>query len=148
MDPQFLADMALYNALFFSALTLGAMAFFGLGVAPVVHKVLDKDRAGTVTRALFPVYYLVLATTCALAAVPAFLINVAAGIVLVVIAGGFVFARQVMMPRINALREEVKRGSIAAKGPFEMMHAWSVRMNMLQLFVLLVVFWFLALSAG
>ena len=148
MDPQFLADMALYTALFFAAVTLGAMAFFGLGVAPVVHKVLDKDRAGTVTRALFPVYYLVLAIASVLAAVPAFLINVTAGIVLAVIAGGFVFARQVMMPRINALGEEVRRGSTVAKGAYDMMHAWSIRMNMLQLFVLLVVFWFLALSAG
>ena len=74
--------------------------------------------------------------------------NVAAGLVLTVIAGGFVFARQVMMPRINALRDEVNRGSVASKGPFEAMHAWSVRMNMLQLFILLLIFWFLALSAA
>lgn len=148
MTSDFAADLALFSALFFIALTAGAMVLFALGVAPVVHKVLDKIPARDVTRAIFPVYYLFLAITVALAALPAFLINVAAGIVLVTIAGGFLFARQVMMPRINALNDEVARGSTVSKGPAKMLHAWSVRMNMLQLFVLLLVFWFLALSAG
>ncbi|MEM1286384.1 MAG: DUF4149 domain-containing protein [Pseudomonadota bacterium] len=144
-----LADaLALYGALFFIGLTVGAMGFFGAGVATVVFRVLGEEKAGPVIRAIFPIYYLVLAITTGLAALAGFLINVAAGLVLAVIAGGFLFARQVMMPRINALRDEIKRGSTAAKGPFDMMHAWSVRMNMLQLIVLVLVFWFLALSVS
>lgn len=146
MTSAFADDMALFFALFFTALTAGAMVMFALGVAPRVHRVLDKERASAFTRALFPVYYLVLAVMGTLAALPAFLVNVAAGIVLSVIAGGFVFARQVIMPRINLLNDEVKRGSTIARGPSQMLHAWSVRMNMLQLFMLLLVFWFLALS--
>lgn len=148
MDAAFAAHLALYSALFFTALCAGAMVVFAAAVAPLIHRVLDKAHARTITRAIFPAYYLVLAIMAGLAAVSAFLVNVAAGIVLAVIAGGFLFARQVMTPRINALNDEVARGSTIQAGPAKMLHAWSVRMNMLQLFVLLVVFWFLALSAG
>ena len=148
MDTDLAAHLALHGALFFIALAAGAMVLFAAAVAPRVHRVLDKQRARQLTRAIFPVYYLVLAILAALAAVSAFLINVAAGIVMAVIAGGFVFARQVMMPRINALNDEVARGSTIQAGPAKMLHAWSVRMNMLQLLMLVVVFWFLALYAG
>ncbi|MFK7793516.1 MAG: DUF4149 domain-containing protein [Devosiaceae bacterium] len=147
MVSGFSQALALYGALFFTAVSAGAMVLFAAAVAPVVHSVLEKKPARDVTRAIFPVYYLVLTFTAGLAAVSAFLVNVAAGIVLAVIAGGFLFARQVMMPRINALNDEVARGSTIQAGPAKMLHAWSVRMNMLQLFVLLLVFWFLALSA-
>lgn len=147
METSFSEALALYSALFFTALTAGAMVMFAAGVAPLVHKVLESADASKLTRAIFPVYYLLLSITAALAAVGAFLVNTAAGLVLAVIAGGFLFARQVMTPRINALNDEVKRGSTVAQGPAKMLHAWSVRMNMLQLLVLLVVFWFLALSA-
>lgn len=148
MDAAFAAHLALYSALFFTALCAGAMVLFAAAVAPLIHRVLDKDHTRTMTRAIFPAYYMVLAIVAGLAAVSGFLVNVAAGIVLAVIAGGFLFARQVMTPRINALNDEVARGSTIQAGPAKMLHAWSVRMNMLQLFVLLVVFWFLALSAG
>jgi flagellar biosynthesis protein FlhB len=148
MDAAFAAHLALYSALFFTALAAGAMVLFAAAVAPLVHKVLDKERARTLTRAIFPVYYLVLAIMAGLASIAGFLVNVAAGLVLAVIAAGFLFARQVMTPRINALNDEVARGSTIQAGPAKMLHAWSVRMNVLQLFVLLVVFWFFALSAG
>lgn len=148
MESPFIAALALYSALFFTACSIGAMLYFGAGVAPLVHRVLESDEATKLTRAMFPVYYLVLAIASGLAAVVAFLINAAAGIVLLVIAGGFVFARQAIVPQLNALRGEVERGSVSSRGRYDAMHAWSVRMNMLQLFVLLVVFWFLALSAG
>ncbi|MBV6658526.1 MAG: DUF4149 domain-containing protein [Devosiaceae bacterium] len=145
MSP-FVQDLVFYIALFFSALTAGGMILFAAGVAPTIHRVLDKAPARTVTRAIFPIYYLVLAVLAAIAAGAGFFVNVAAGILLTVIAGGFVFARQVMMPRINALNDEVSRGSTVSVGPAKMLHAWSVRTNILQLVLLIVVFWFLALS--
>ncbi|MEM6712843.1 MAG: DUF4149 domain-containing protein [Pseudomonadota bacterium] len=148
MDAGFAAHIALFTSLFFTALTVGAMAYFGAGVAPVVFRTLGEEKAGPVVRAMFPVYYLVLGITTLLAAIPAFLVNVAAGIVLIVVAGGFAFARQIMMPRINALRDEMNRGSTVATSAFDALHSWSVRMNMLQLIILLIVFWFLALSVG
>lgn len=144
MNAAFLASLPLHMSLFLSAMAIGVMVFFAAGVAPAVHKVLDKEKASAVMRAVFPIYYLVLAALCALAAVAAIPVNPVAFIVLAVIAGGFVFARQIILPRINALRQEVARGSVAARGPFDMMHAWSTRMNMLQLGVLVLVFWFLA----
>jgi hypothetical protein len=144
INAAFLASLPLHMSLFLSAMAIGVIVFFAAGVAPVVHKVLDKEKASAVMRAVFPIYYLVLAALCALAAVAAIPVNPVAFIVLAVIAGGFVFARQIILPRINALRQEVARGSVAARGPFDMMHAWSTRMNMLQLGVLVLVFWFLA----
>jgi hypothetical protein len=63
------------------------MVLFAAAVAPLVHRVLDKERARTLTRAIFPVYYLVLAIMAGLAAIAGFLVNVAAGLVLAVIAG-------------------------------------------------------------
>lgn len=146
MTDALLPDLAFFLALFFSALAAGAMVLFAAAVAPRIHRVLGKAEARTLTRAIFPAYYLVLAVLSGLAAVAAFAVNVAAGLVLAVVAGGFVFARQVMTPRINALNDEVARGSTAAKGPAQMLHAWSVRANMLQLGFLVLVFWFLALS--
>lgn len=146
MTDAFLSDLAFFVSLFFGALAAGGMVLFAAGVAPKVHRVLGKAEARALTRAIFPVYYLVLAVLAGIAAVAAFAVNVAAAIVLTVVAGGFVFSRQVMMPRINALNDEVARGSTVSQGPAKMLHAWSVRTNVLQLVMLVLVFWFLALS--
>ncbi|MEM6384315.1 MAG: DUF4149 domain-containing protein [Pseudomonadota bacterium] len=146
MTSPFVTDLAFYASLFFIALAAGGMVLFAAGVAPIVHSVLDKLPARDVTRAMFPVYYLVLAILSGLAAVAAFGVNITAAIVLVVIAGGFIFARQIMMPRINALNDDAARGSTVSKDAAIALHHWSVRMNMLQLLMLLIVFWFLALS--
>jgi flagellar biosynthesis protein FlhB len=146
MLTGFGAAMALYSALFFCALAAGGMVLFAAGVAPIIHRVLDKAPARDVTRAIFPVYYVVLAILAGLSAIGGFLTNPAAGIVLAVIAGGFVFARQVIMPRINALNDDAARGSTVSKDAAIALHHWSVRMNILQLIMLILVFWFLALS--
>lgn len=146
MDSTFLDALALYGALFFVGISIGAMLHFAGGVAPIVHRVLEKPVAAELTRALFPIYYLILATLTGLGSLAAFMVNSAAGIVLLVIAGGFVFARQAILPQLDTLRADVARGSVTSKDRYDAMHAWSVRMNMLQLFVLLIVFWFLALS--
>eukprot|EP00752_Nemacystus_decipiens_P019580 g17636.t1 len=88
MESTFLDAFALYGSLFFVGISIGAMLYFAGGFAPIVHRVLEKPVAAELTRALFPIYYLVLATLTGLGSLAAFMVNSAAGIVLLVIAGG------------------------------------------------------------
>ena len=48
------------------------------------------------------------------------------------------------MPRINALRDEAKSGSTVAAQRFGRLHKWSVWLNMVQIAILIAVFWTLA----
>lgn len=116
-----------------AALLVGGMVFFAAVVAPLVFAKLPATTAGGFIRAVFPVYYLAmlglsgLAGLCALAARP-----VDAGVLLGV-AAGFAFARQVLMPRINALRDRQARGESEAGPRFARLHRLSVWINAVQL---------------
>ena len=139
-----LAQFIPFFVLFLTAIALGTMLFFAAVVAPITFKVLSAEDAGKHTRAIFPAYYLVLAGLSGVAGANAFFIDSGIGFTLIVVAAGFVFAREVMMPRINALRDEAKSGSAVAAQRFGRLHKWSVWLNMVQIAILIVVFWTLA----
>ena len=44
-------------AAFLAALLVGAMTFFSFALTPVVFRALERDQAGRLLGALFPVYY-------------------------------------------------------------------------------------------
>ena len=132
--------------LFLTGLALGLMGFFAAAVAPTAFRVLGEDTARPYIRAIFPIYYLILAGLTGLATIPGVLLSPAVGLVTLVVAIGFLFARQVIVPRANALRDEaIRTGSTVAEENFQRVHGWSVRLNMLQLLVLLILFWAVAL---
>lgn len=120
-------------ALFATALLLGGMVMFAAVVAPLVFRVLEPVPAGRFLRQFFPLYYLygaALAGAAAFAFVP---LAWEAAIVMAVVASGFVFARQGLMPRINAYRDLELAGDHSAKKPFARLHGLSMVVNLAQM---------------
>ena len=58
---------------------------------------------------------------------------------LALVCAGFVYARQRLMPRINALRDQELAGDTSAAPVFQRAHRGSVVLNTLQMLALLLV---------
>src|SRR5262245_33345191 len=104
-----------YLALLVTSTLFGGMVFYSFGVAPFVFRSFPAEEAGRVIRLAFPWYYLFVIAVAALAAV----LVLAAGdersaVVMAIAALIGVFARQVLMPRIDAAREGRAAGDAAA----------------------------------
>jgi len=118
--------------------TIGSMLFFAITVAPAVFRVLPADQGGAFLRRFFPRYYLwgiALATLCVVAAWSS-ADRMALG-ACVLVAALFVYARQVLMPRINRARDRELDGDGDAGKDFRRLHLQSVVINGLQLLLLL-----------
>jgi len=126
-------------ALVATALLFGSMVFFAVVVAPQVFRALEPASAGAFLRRLFPVYYVWGAGLAAAGAVAFLPILPEASLVLAVVAAGFVFARQALMPRINAYRDLELGGDAAARRPFARLHGLSVAINLAQIALVAVV---------
>jgi hypothetical protein len=123
-----------YLALLATATLFGGMLLFSFGVAPFVFRSFPAEEAGRVIRLAFPWYYLFV---IAVAVVAAVLLVVAgherSALVMAVAALIGVFARQVLMPQINAARERRATGDAAAARRFGQLHGVSVLLNLGQL---------------
>lgn len=126
-------------ALICTAMLFGGMAFFAAGVAPVAFSRLPPEWAGRFVRGLFPVYYLWLIGTAAAASFALLPLRPADALALAAVAGAAFWLRQSLMPRINALSDAAQAGDAAAKAGFERAHRVSVRVNMGQMLIALVV---------
>jgi hypothetical protein len=62
----------------------------------------------------------------------------AIALVYVACAGAFVYARQILMPQINTHRDAMMGGDAEAAVQFDALHKRSVRINMIQLVVILI----------
>lgn len=117
----------------------GSMVFFALVVAPKIFQALPPDQAGVFLRSFFPNYYLwglLLATTSALIALWS---NALLSLACAAVAALFAYARQILMPKINAARDaQMNRENDAGKR-FNRLHLQSVVINGIQLLVLLAV---------
>jgi hypothetical protein len=112
--------------------TIGAMLFFGAIVAPTAFRTLGEQGAGPFVRALFPKYYLVFAMTSAAGAVAAFAAGApVSAIGLLLVAAGFLYGYGLLMPAINKARDS------GLTADFDRLHRRSVRLNLLQLAVLI-----------
>ncbi|MCU0985250.1 MAG: DUF4149 domain-containing protein [Acetobacteraceae bacterium] len=120
-------------ALFATALLLGGMVMFAAVVAPTVFRALEPAPAGRFLRRIFPVYYIYAAGLAGAAAFAFVPLAWEAAIVMGVVAAGFVFARQALMPRINAYRDAELAGDASAKTPFARLHRLSVAINLGQM---------------
>lgn len=117
----------------------GSMLFFGVVVAPKVFQALPPQQAAAFLRALFPRYYAWGLIVALLSTVTAFFVGLAASIGCAVVAALFVYARQVLMPRINEARDASLAGDRQAKQRFDRLHRFSVIINGLQLLLLLAI---------
>ena len=122
-----------------AALLVGGMLFFAAMVAPMVFKVLDDATAGRFIRQLFPVYYLGMFAFAAVAAGAAAVVRPVDAAVLAAVALGFLYARQILMPRINAMRDRELAGQAAAGKTFQRLHGLSVWINGVQFLAAAVV---------
>jgi hypothetical protein len=125
----------------------GSMLFFAVVVAPTVFRALPPDQAGRFLRAFFPRYYawgVVLGgAATAMGASSGWLPFLACATVAVL----FLYARQVLMPKINAARDAQLGGAGEAGVRFDRLHRRSVLVNALQLLLLLAAAaWFLGSS--
>lgn len=126
-------------AFWLSAAIAGAMLFL-MAATPVIFRTLAAEEARRLTRALFPVYHLALGAAALLAAgLSALGGRVDAAIVLALLAAGFAYARQSMLPRINALKDRALAGDETAQADFDRTHRMSVTLNMMQLLGFLAV---------
>ena len=119
----------------------GSMLFFAVTVAPTVFRVLPADQGGAFLRRFFPQYYLwgiVMALLCTLAAVANKNGLVISGSCTLILAL-FIYARQILMPRINRARDRSHSGDAAAAKQFKRLHLQSVIINATQLILLLCV---------
>jgi len=133
MSP--LAAIALVSA----AMLFGGMAFFAACVAPVAFARLPPEWAGRFIRGIFPLYYLWVLGTAAAAAFALLPIRMPDALALAAVAAVTAWLRQSLMPRINALSDAAQAGDAAARAAFDRLHGLSVRVNLVQMAVALVV---------
>ena len=123
-------------ALYLTSGVLGGMVFFASVVAPTVFQTLPPEKAGIFLRALFPKYYLALmggsgfATFCFIG--PSVVSALATGSVAI----STLWVRQILVPKINRLRDSELGGDAIAGRDFARLHRISVIINLIQ-FVLL-----------
>ena len=114
-------------------LLLGGMGVFSFMVAPTAFRALAEADAGRFVRALFPHYYLFVIALSLIAGVLLVAGHPAMSKLMFACAALGVLARQVLMPRINALRDRSLAGDAAAGRWFGRLHGASVAVNLFQI---------------
>ena len=117
------------------SIVLGIMLFFSFAVAPIIFKVLKENDARKFVRTIFPYYYSINLILVSLVCIFLFykdFINFDFYL-LFSIAILFAISLFVLMPMINNARDQKKESK------FKYLHAVSVIINFLQIFILLYV---------
>lgn len=124
-----------FAALLLVSTLFGGMMLYSFGFAPMVFSALPAEGAGRFIRAVFPWYYLFVIVTAGCSGATLFLSNSRSGVLALGIAAVGIYARQTLMPRINAARDEQLQGNAEAKRRFGRLHGISVFLNFVQLIV-------------
>ena len=111
----------------------GGMMLYSFGFAPLVFSTLPAEDAGRFIRAAFPWYYLFVITTAGLGGAVLLLSNYRSGMLALAISAAAIYARQILMPQINAVRDAQSQGDTAAKRRFGHLHGISVALNFVQM---------------
>ncbi len=120
-------------ALLVCATLFGGMMLYSFGFAAFVFKTLPAAEAGGLLRQAFPWYYAFVIGGGAASAAVLLAVDDRAAVLLALTAASAVYARQDLMPRINAARDAQLAGVAGAKRRFDLLHGWSVVLNFLQL---------------
>lgn len=131
--------LATFIALYATATLFGAMVFFSAVIAPLVFTKLDGPIAGGFIRQLFPWYYLVIIILAALAALALLPNRPLDGAWMAGVVAAGIVSRQVLMPRINRVRDAVLAGEHARERTFSRLHRLSVWINIVQMGIVGVV---------
>jgi hypothetical protein len=119
------------------------MTFFSAVMAPLVFAKLPLKVAGPFMRQVFPWYYLTMGAAV-LIALTALMLGAGSSALweaalAALVLTGFVFSRQVLMPRINQARDAEILGEFGAGRRFRRLHLVSVVINALQWVAVLTV---------
>ena len=117
------------------SVVLGIMLFFSFAVAPLIFKVLEENQARKFVRTMFPYYYsinLILVSSICIFLIYKNFINFDFYL-LTSVAILFAISLFILMPMINNARDQKKDIK------FKYLHAGSVIINFLQIFILLYV---------
>jgi hypothetical protein len=125
-------------ALTFTALLLGGMVFYAAFMTPLVFAKLERPVAASFLRAVFPIYYQVMAVLAVLAALPIWYRMEAS--VLAGIAFLFVLIKYLLLPIINRARDARDAGDETGTKRFARLHRLSVLINLFQMLTVLWVF--------
>ncbi|MEM1086625.1 MAG: DUF4149 domain-containing protein [Pseudomonadota bacterium] len=136
-------DIIATLAIVTSGTLFGAMVFFPSVVAPNVFRVLDEDTGGAFLRRLFPAYYVFIIVLSGLTAVFA-MSHPFLAIGFAVVAISTLLVRQLLLPRLNAWRDQGKAGDAAAQKKFDGGHRFSVIVNLAQMLFVVIALWLLA----
>jgi hypothetical protein len=120
-------------ALLLMSTLFGGMMLYSFGFAPMVFRALPPEEAERFIRAAFPWYYLFVIATAAVAGAILLLRDSWSGVLAIAIAAVAIYARQGLMPQINAARDARSHGEPGAKARFGRLHGISVALNFLQL---------------
>ncbi len=120
-----------------TAALLGSMLFFPVVVAPMVFRTLPAEQAGGFLRAMFPRYYAWGTALSGVALVVAIQLAFLPFLLLSLVVIGFVFSLGVLVPGINAARDEMTSGGgEPAARRFRRLHGLSVVVNLVQIALL------------
>jgi hypothetical protein len=119
---------------------LSIMIFYSFGIAFNVHKTLDKENAGKLLRKLFPLYFL-WGIIISIFIEVTFLYQGTSlkALLIAIVAIGFLYSRQVLVPLLNKNRDLVNEGNEEAKKTFGSLHLRSVSINLVQMLLLVIV---------
>ena len=130
-----------------TALLFGGMVFYAVLFTPLVFRHLPRETAGPFLRKVFPAYYLTCAILAALAGGFAIWPRPLEGVILLLAAAGFVYARLVLLPQIDSARTLADEGAESAKQRFKLLHRLSVVINLMQLIAVTLILMSLMLAA-
>jgi hypothetical protein len=114
-------------SLLLTAVLFGGMVFFSFGFAPVLFAQLPMEKVRPLLRGTFPYYYLAVIALSALAAAVTLFLAPLAGVLLALVCGSTLYARQVLMAQINAATDRDDQPA------FKRLHGASVVIQLVQI---------------
>ena len=125
---------------YLSVALLSIMIFYSFGIAINVHRTLDKENAGKLLRKLFPIYFL-WGLFISIVAEIIFLLNAKQeqAFIMALIVIGYLYSRQILVPKINKSRDLANEGDEKSKKDFNSLHFQSVAINLIQMLLLIII---------
>ena len=125
---------------YLSVALLSIMIFYSFGIAINVHRTLDKENAGKLLRKLFPIYFL-WGLFISISAEIIFLLNAKQeqAFIMAIIFIGYLYSRQILVPKINKSRDLANEGDEKSKKDFNSLHFQSVAINLIQMLLLIII---------
>ena len=119
---------------------LAIMIFYSFGIAINVHRTLDKENAGKLLRKLFPIYFLWGIIISIIAEILyLFQGQQIQSFIMAIVVIGYLYSRQILVPKLNANRDLANEGDEKSKKIFSSLHFQSVTINLIQMVLLAII---------